>query len=160
MNCSRKHCHSKDRSQRQCQRSSMIFPTDKSTEILFQWLLRLFLRSLWASNSPHCQSTVLMSCPCDSMSRCTFWNQEKRSINICCVEKHHSIHLLPDDMIVFDRYWYTDVSVAYRNLYEDCTKKTRLLYFQGIYRVTKIYVNKKVVKSKNFIKYIISSNLI
>ena len=45
--------------------------------------------------------------------------------------------------------------LSLENILENVPKKTRLLYF----RVTEMLI-KKVVKSKNFIKYIISSNLI
>jgi len=93
VNCSRKHCHSRDLSQRQCQRSSMIFPTDNKTEIrsFSSWLtpqfdeffdfLRSLLCLLCASISPHCHSTVFISWLWDSMSMCksvNFWSKENK----------------------------------------------------------------------------------
>ena len=77
VNCSKKHCHSNDRSQRQCQRFSMIFPTDRRvTEILWlvspaaadPFLLLDLCFDLAASRSEHCSSTVLMRWLRDSMS--------------------------------------------------------------------------------------------
>ena len=94
VNCSRKHCHSRDLSQRQCQRSSMIFPTDNKTEIrsFSSWLtpqfdeffdfLRSLLCLLCASISPHCHSTVLISWLWDSMSMCKSWKWNRKRENM------------------------------------------------------------------------------
>ena len=94
VNCSRKHCHSRDLSQRQCQRSSMIFPTDSRTEIrsFSSWLtpqfdeffdfLRSLLCLLCASISPHCHSTVFISWLWDSMSMCKSWKWNRKRENM------------------------------------------------------------------------------
>ena len=94
VNCSRKHCHSRDLSQRQCQRSSMIFPTDNKTEIrsFSSWVtpqfdeffdfLRSLLCLLCASISPHCHSTVFISWLWDSMSMCKSWKWNRKRENM------------------------------------------------------------------------------
>ena len=80
VNCSKKHCHSKDLSQRQCQRFSMIFPTDNKIEILL-WEAADLSRFLYfflcfSANWAHWTSTVLINWLWDSMSWCKTWNKK------------------------------------------------------------------------------------
>ena len=84
VNCSKKHCHSKDLSQRQCQRFSMIFPTDNKIEILL-WEAADLSRFLYfflcfSANWAHWTSTVLINWLWDSMSWCKTW-KKKISMN-------------------------------------------------------------------------------
>ena len=85
VNCSRKHCHSRDRSQIQCHRSSMIFPTDWSTEHFLAGGFSLLLFNLLAycaSTVAHSSKMVLILSFCASISWCKFW-KVKQKVEIC-----------------------------------------------------------------------------
>ena len=85
VNCSKKHCHSKDLSHRQCQRFSMIFPTDNKIEILLCEMatddfccLCLYFFLCCSANCAHWSFTVFINWLCDSMSWCKTWKIKQK----------------------------------------------------------------------------------
>ena len=120
VNCSKKHCHSKDLSHRQCQRFSMIFPTDNKIEILLCEMaefccLCLYFFLCCSANCAHWSFTVFINWLCDSMSWCKTWKM-KQKLGWYSRKLDDNIEFLRKYVVSFEQPCMT--CLLYANTYE------------------------------------------